>query len=165
MRLMVGLVAPGLLLEEEGLGDNKWKWIEDNEGCFTMASCRKTIDNHLLICLEDNTHWNKILPETESHLFLNCLVAREVCVAIINGWNQVPVDSSSLHDLFGCVSSSGTPRCVSKMVGLKLPSEGMLTSVTSMLAATQRRVKPRRGKYLVLDELANRRWKLKLSRF
>ncbi|CAI9274064.1 unnamed protein product [Lactuca saligna] len=89
--------------------DKKWKWIEDNEGCFTVASCRKTIDNHLLICLEDSTLWNKILPVAESHLFLNCLVAREVRAAIKNWWNQVPVDNNSLHDYFGCVSSSGTP--------------------------------------------------------
>nr|KAJ0219540.1 hypothetical protein LSAT_V11C300110260 [Lactuca sativa] len=44
-----------------GTWDNKWKWIKDNEGYFTVASYRKTIDNHLLICLEDNTPWNKIL--------------------------------------------------------------------------------------------------------
>lgn len=118
------------------------------------------MEQNLLICLEESTPWNKMLPdkvnkfiwraillrlptrsnlekigvsigshscpicnillETESHLFLNYLVVREVCATNNNWWNQVPVDSNSLYDLFSCVSSSGTFGCVRKVVSVVL---------------------------------------------
>ncbi|GJV45641.1 hypothetical protein Tco_1430177, partial [Tanacetum coccineum] len=64
-------------------------WTIAKDGAFSVSSTRHHIDTHLLPSLDNQTHWDKTLPQSSNHIFFDCVNAKDIW-NLVRNWRDIP---------------------------------------------------------------------------